>query len=280
MPAIPALAVDSATGAIGRLAAEELSRLGLPLRLLARTPSRAPQLPGATVEQSAFGHPERTRETLEGVTTLLIVVTDDEPGWYEHERALLDAAVDEGVRHVVLTSVQSAGPEATFTHGRLHAAAEEELRTSGVGWTVLRPSFTLDLVALLPDAADEIHATAGDGRVAAVAKQDVARAAAAVLRDPVAHAGRTYELTGPAALSFETLAETLSAVSGRSIRYVPETAEEGRRWRAATGAPDWQLDAWISTFTAISRGEHERVTGDVEELTGRRPLSLEELLTA
>ena len=113
---------------------------------------------------------------------------------------------------------------------------------------------------------------------AAVAKLDVARSAAAVLRDPAAHAGRIYDMTGPEALSFAEIVETLSAAAGRRIRYLDETVEEARRSRAHFNAPGWQIEGWITTYTAIAEGRFARVSGDVELLTGSRPISLRELL--
>lgn len=273
----PALAITGATGAIGRLTAEELARGGMPLRLLVRSPERAPQLSGAVVVQTAYDDPQ-ARAALEGVTTLLMVSAGDEDGWLEQQLAFVAAAADAGVEHIVYTSFQGASPDMTFSYGRDHFATEQAIRASGVAWTMLRDNFYLDFLALLPDADGVIRGPGGTGRIAAVAKLDVARSAAAVLRDPSAHAGRTYEITGPEALSFADVATTLSKATGDDIRYLDETVEEARRSRAHFAAPDWQLEGWITTYTAIARGEHAHVSGDVELLTGRAPLSLRDLV--
>lgn len=274
----PALAITGATGAIGRLAAEELARGGTPLRLLARTPARAPHLPGAVVVQGSYAADAQTRAALEGVTTLFMVSAGEEDGWPEQQRCFVEAAADAGIEHIVYTSFQAAAVDSTFTYARDHFATEEAIRASGMAWTMLRDSFYLDFLALLPRADDTLRGPAGGGRVAAVAKLDVARSAAAVLRDPAAHAGRTYDITGPESLSFAEIAETLSEAAGRRIRYLDETLDEARRSRAGYAAPDWQLEGWISTYTAIAAGEHARVSHDVELLTGRRPISLRELV--
>lgn len=123
-----------------------------------------------------------------------------------------------------------------------------------------------------------IRGPAGDGRVAAVAQDDIADAAAAVLRDPGPHAGITYSLTGPQALSLDDVAATLSAGSGRPVRYQRETVEEAYASRASYGAPRWQLDAWVTTYTAIANGELAGVTDDIARLTGHPASSLAELL--
>ena len=274
----PALAITGATGTIGRLTAEELARGGTPLRLLARDPGRAPHLPQAVVVESSDSADAQAHAALAGVTTLLMVSAGEEEGWLQQQLGFVSAAADAGVEHVVYTSFQGAAADATFSYARDHFATEEAIRASGMAWTMLRDSFYLDFLALLPDAGGAIRGPAGDGRIAAVSKLDVARSAAAVLRDPAAHAGRTYEITGPEALSFTEVAETLSAATGRRIRYVDETLEEARRSRAHFGAPDWQLEGWITTYTAIARGEHAHVSHDVELLTGRTPISLRELV--
>ena len=77
------------------------------------------------------------------------------------------------------------------------------------------------------------------------------------------------------------MAELLTELWGRGpIRYHDETVAEAYASRAVWEAPPWQLDAWVSTYTAIASGELARVTDDVQRLTGRPPRSLRELLTA
>jgi NAD(P)H dehydrogenase (quinone) len=72
----------------------------------------------------------------------------------------------------------------------------------------------------------------------------------------------------------------MTAVLGRRIRFHDETIAEAYESRASYGAPDWQVDAWVSTYTAIASGEVAGVTGDVEQLIGRPPMSLGQLLRA
>ena len=125
-----------------------------------------------------------------------------------------------------------------------------------------------------------IRGPAGQGRVAAVSQDDIADAAVAVLRRPGDHERQTYDLTGPVAVTLDEVAATLAAVTGREITYVDETLEEARASRAAYGAPDWEVDAWISSYTAIAAGELERISPDVVRLAGQEPMTLEELLAA
>ena len=106
----------------------------------------------------------------------------------------------------------------------------------------------------------------------------MSRVATTVLQDPDAHADRTYDLTGPEALTLDEVAILLTSGLRRSVSYVDETVPEAYQSRARYGAPDWQVDAWVSTYTAIRAGELERVSRDIEALTGRPATSLAQLL--
>jgi len=104
--------------------------------------------------------------------------------------------------------------------------------------------------------------------------------ATAVLRAPSKHAGITYDLTGPEALNLYDVARILSHVTGRTVRYRPETLEEAYASRAHSGVADWQLDAWVSTYTAIAAGEMDGLSTAVTDLTGHPPASLADVLRA
>ena len=92
-----------------------------------------------------------------------------------------------------------------------------------------------------------IRGPAGDGRVAAVARADVADVAVAVLRAPADHADATYVLTGPEALTLTEVAAGPARCSAATLRFEDETVEEAyASRRAAYGAEQWQLDAWVS----------------------------------
>jgi NAD(P)H dehydrogenase (quinone) len=193
-------------------------------------------------------------------------------------RSFVDAAAAAGVRHLVYTSFAGAAPHATFTLARDHWATERHIRDSGLRWTFLRDNLYADFLPFMVGEDGVIRGPAGDGRAAMVAQDDIADAAIAVLRDPAPHAGQTYDLTGPAALTLAEAADIVGRATGRPVRYHPETIEEAYASRKHYDAPDWQLDAWVSTYTAIAAGELATVTGDVARLTGHEPTALADLL--
>jgi uncharacterized protein YbjT (DUF2867 family) len=272
------VAVTGATGLLGAKVARRLAERGESQVLLARDPSRAPSLTGAEVRRADYSDSEDTRRALAGVDTLLMVSASETPDRVERHRAFIDAASAAGIGHLVYTSLQGAGPAATFTLARDHWATEEHLRASGLAHTILRDSLYADFLPLMVGEDGVIRGPAGDGRAAVVAQDDIADVAVAVLLDAGGHDGRTYGLTGPEALSLAEVAQTISDVTGRPVRYHAETLEEAYASRAHYGAPDWQVDAWVSTYTAIAAGEMATVSDAVPTLTGHPATALRQQL--
>ncbi|MFJ6673144.1 SDR family oxidoreductase [Actinosynnema sp. NPDC091369] len=275
---MPSLAVTGATGNIGGRVARRLADAGHAQLLLVRDPSRAPDLPGAAVARASFADRDAVRRALEGIPVVLMVSGSESTDRVDQHRAFVDAAADAGVAHLVYTSFAGAAADATFTLARDHHATEQHIRASGMAFTFLRDNLYADFLPAMVGDDDVLRGPAGDGRAAVVAQDDIADAATAVLTDPEEHAGRTYDLTGPQALSLHDIAAVLSEATGRTITYHPETVEEAYRSRAGYGAPDWQVDAWVSTYTAIARGELDGVSDAVPALTGHPATSLADLL--
>lgn len=94
------------------------------------------------------------------------------------------------------------------------------------------------------------------------------------------HDGKVYDNTGPDSFSLEEAAEELSRASGRPVRYKNETLEEAWASRRPTGAPDWEIEGWITSYVAIAKGELDVVSDTVLRLTGHPSQSLPEYLAA
>lgn len=278
MATAPPLAVTGSTGHLGGLVARQLAGAGSPQRLLVRDIGRAPELADAVPVAVAYADPVLAKAALDGVETLLMVSASETEDRLQQHCTFVDAAAAAGVQHIVYTSFFGAAGDSTFTLGRDHFATEERIKASGMDYTFLRDNFYLDFLPLLAGEDGVIRGPAGDGIMAAVARADVARSAVTVLRDPALHVGRTYNLTGPEDISLTAAADLLTAGTGRSITFHHETLEEAYASRASYGAPPWQVDAWVSTYTAIAAGELAGPTSAVHELTGREPLGLAQFL--
>jgi uncharacterized protein YbjT (DUF2867 family) len=279
----PPLGITGSTGRLGGRVALRLAALGVAQRLVVRDPARAPDLPGAQVRVAAYDDRAASVAALGGVETLLMVSGAETPDRVAGHRCFIDAAVEAGVRRIVYTSFFGASETSTFTLARDHWATEQHLRRQGAAHgleaVILRDNLYLDFIPMMVGEDGVIRGPAGDGRVAAVAQDDIADAAVAVLRSGDRYDGRTFSLTGPAALSLAEVADIVSDRDGRPVRYHAETLEEAYRSRASYGAPDWQVEAWVSTYTAIAAGELAEVTSDIPRLCGRPATSLEVLLS-
>ncbi|WP_028643398.1 NmrA family NAD(P)-binding protein [Nocardioides sp. URHA0020] len=274
------IAITGATGAVGGLVARALAEdLRTDLRLVVRDLSRAPDY-DTDVRACTYGDEEASIAALRGVDTLFMVSAAEAEDRREQHRTFIRAAAAAGVGHVVYTSFAGAAADATFVLARDHHDAEAAIRETGMAHTFLRDNFYSDLLPHFADEAGVIRGPAGAGRFAAVARADVADAAVAVLRSPAEHAGATYTLTGPEALTMTEAAARAGAAIGRPLRFEDETVEEAyASRRAAYDAEQWQLDAWVSTYTAIAEGSLAEVTDDVPRLTGHPARSIEDALT-
>ena len=120
----------------------------------------------------------------------------------------------------------------------------------------------MDFIPGMVAADGVIRGPAGDGRVSAILRDDVAAAAAAVLTSD-GHDGTTYDLTGPSSFSLAEAAELLGA------RFEDETDEQAYASRASYGAPDWEVRGWVTSYQAIRDGSLDVVSPAMRELTGR-----------
>jgi uncharacterized protein YbjT (DUF2867 family) len=216
---------------------------------------------------------------LTGVQTLFLVSASEDANRVALHTTAVDAALTAGVERIVYLSFYGAGAESTFTFGRDHWHTEQHIRGSGVEFVFLRDNLYLDSLVRHWTSADGLIAgPAGDGRLAAVARDDVADVAVTVLLDAPTHDGKTYDLTGPEAISLADVAAAVAAASGRPVRYHAETMEEAYESRAHYGAPRFEVDGWVSGYVAIDKGELEPVSDAVPALTGHPATGLADFL--
>jgi NAD(P)H dehydrogenase (quinone) len=274
------LAVTGSTGRVGGLVAR---RLGPGVdRLVVRDASRAPQVEGdPDVVEASYDDLEAGRRALEGVDVLFMVSAAESAVRRAEHRTFIRAATEAGVGQIVYTSFAGAAPDALFTLGRDHFDAEQAIRSSGMAWTFLRDNFYSDFFPLFADAEGVIRGPAGEGRVSAVARADVADVAVAVLSDPDRYAGEVATLTGPDAFSVREACARMTTALGRPFSYDEETLEEAYASRRRQYGPveAFQLDAWVSTYVAIGSDQLADVSPDVERIAGHAPRTLEQSLS-
>lgn len=279
MNELPQLVVTGATGAVGGRVARRLATAGIEQRLVVRAGSKPPHLPGAVpVEVTDYGNQDEMTRAFDGAATVFLVSFRETENRLARHLSAVDAVVAAGVERIVYLSFLQASADSTFTLGRQHYATEQHIKESRVAFTFLRSSLYADFVPFFCGPDGVIRAPAGDGRVSWICRDDIADTVVAVLLGEE-HSGQTLENTGPAALDFNETAQILGRVTGRDISYVEETEEEAWESRRPTGAPDWEIEGWVSSYLAIANGELAHVSDTVERLTGRPARDLESFLS-
>lgn len=242
------------TGAAGRLAALVVAR-ARQAGLAVLTASRSPDAD----RPMDFDRPETLDFT--GVETLFLTsagYAEDDVVMRRHG-AVLKAARAHGVKHVVYTSLSRASDHLGFALA--HRWTEREIGESGMAWTILRNGLYAELIGALVAPRDgRITAPFGTGGISAVARADLAQAAARILGDPSVHAGRCYELSGTAAFAIPRLADRLG------VPYQPTTLEAHRATLSGLPMLPFQPPMLMSICSAAAAGFLETEVTDLAAL--------------
>lgn len=266
--------VTGATGHIGNRVAEILKDYKS-LRLMSRQPEKLTGFTHPEKVQGDYSNPANLANAFQDIDTAFLVSGYAPPG----HRALLHknaiaAAVIAGVKHIVYLSFQGASPRSKFPMSQDHFQTEEFIRQSNLSFTILRDNFYMDLIPEMFGEKRLMKGPGGRGQVAWVAREDVAQTVAQVLLDPGTYQG-TYDLTGPEALTLAQTAERFTQLRGKEYIYQEETITQGIRWRNDLGAPAWEVATWIGSYLAIAAGEVAPLSTAVEQITGKKPFTLE-----
>jgi len=230
--------VTGGTGAIGGELLRLLSRAGIPARALARDPDKGQTLPGITWIAGDLSKPESLPPAFDDVGKLFLLTSYYED-MVELQHNAIVAARAAGVSHVVKVSAFAATDHSLAPVGRWHYQVEQELRASGMEWTILRPHhFMQNLLTQLDYIVNEgaVYSASGDGKIPYVDARDVAAVAFVTLTRP-GHLGKVYVVTGSEAISYRQAAEIIGAETGRPLRFIDETQEEARTRRVREGLP-------------------------------------------
>lgn len=272
------IAITGVTGHLGGFVAKELSEAGVVACHLARSPERAPILAGATVKKCSYEYSDEAIAALSGIDVLFMISAKENPERLQQHLAFIDAAKAAGVKHIVYTSFYNASPNSTFTLARDHAATEQYIKEKGLTYTFLRDNFYIDFFVDMACQYGEIKGPAGNGKVSAVVRSDVANVAVEILKNPEKWANQTLNMTGPEELTLSEMAEQISHSLGKTVTYVEETVEEAYESRKIWQAEQWEYDSWVSTYTAIAKGEQAGLSDDIERVLGKESTSLAKYL--
>jgi uncharacterized protein YbjT (DUF2867 family) len=273
------IVVTGAGGRVGGLVAAELARRGVPYRAVTRDIGHVPDLGGAEIALAGYDRPDALADALDPGDRVFMVSMHEPPERrLALHRAFLDVARERRVGRIVYLSVLGAAPDATFLHARSHGETERLLAASGIPFTAVRNGMYADEIATWFDAEGRTTGPGGDGAVSLTYRPELADAIVALLVEP-AHDPRTLvTITCPAALTLAELAAAASQVTGDPYRYDPLDREDWLANRRTLRRPAWSIEAGISYYDSVARGEAGIVGDDYRSLTGREPLTIAEII--
>jgi uncharacterized protein YbjT (DUF2867 family) len=264
----------------GKVGAETVRLLrgrGVPVRVLVRDPAketaRALAEAGAEIAAGDLAAPASIDDAMTGVSAVVLV----SPGVPAQELNVVASAAKAGAAHVV-KATSKASPDSPIARRRWQSEIEAGLAASGIPHTLLRSNaYMQNVLALAPAiaAASSFGSAAGKGRTGMVDARDTAAVAAQIAASPAAHAGKTYWLTGPEALSNYDVADVLSKLLGRTITYRELTFEENKDTMIRAGVPEQIAEMNAQAFALNADGDSEWVTDDVPSILGRPARSFE-----
>ena len=272
-----------ATGKVGSKVAARLAAHGTRARALVRDPdaARATLDGAADLIRGDLANVASIAAALEGVEVAYLAngQTDRQ---VELETNFLAAAEAAGLPRLVKVTAPHARPDGPHVFGRWQSQIEARVTESGIPTTLLRPNmYMANLLGSAGGIRDgKLYSTAADGALAWVDPADIADVAVAAIGDP-AHAGKTYEVTGPEVIGYDDLAERFSRVLGRPVEHVRIDDDTFRLALTEAGLPAWTVDAFVEMYARGVRGGHfEQTSDDVERVLGRPPRSIDEWIEA
>ncbi len=277
-------------GAVGRTVCSLLIEHGLPVRaMVRREDERAAALRtlGAEVVAGDLLDPTDVYRIIDGCRRVYFGMSVSA----EYLEASLTVAV--ACRHVGVDAlvnmsqmtVSQMSIQNTTSSGqqRQHWLSEQALAWSGLPVVTIRPTMFLEslfpLTAATVRARNRIEVPFGQGKTSPVAAADVARVVATVLAAPASHVGRVYELTGPRSQDMHGIAREFSDALGREVTYSDIPAEDWARGLKKAGLPEHLTRHLVAMGELHRAGRYDRLTDGVEQLTGRKAMSVREFVS-
>lgn len=272
--------VTGASGNAGGAVLKEVRNTNKPLKAMYRSQDEAAKVPAAVGAVIAdFADKLSLGRALKGVDAVYLVCSPVRE-LVELEGNMVDACREAGVRHVVLNSALGAG-DYPKSFPSWHRRVEDKLKASGLEYTILRPNSFMQniLTYYAPSIRSQgaFYAAMGNARTSFIDIRDIAAVAAKTLTSP-GHAGKTYELNGPEALTYAEVADRISRVSGRKVQYVDIPAAQQKQSMLDQRMPEWLVTALLDLQAYYTGGKGGEVDEVVQSIVGRAPTTMNQFL--
>jgi uncharacterized protein YbjT (DUF2867 family) len=268
--------ITGATGDVGSRVVDLLIQKGIRPRVFVRDAMKAQSRFGNSVDVRIgdLADEASLRGAMDGMDSLFLL--NSGPRIPELDALAASAAKAAGITHIVKLS--SIDVEQSLAIGAWHERGEAAIRDSGIPFTFVRPGgFMSNLFAWAPSIKREglIRSCTGEGRRAFIHSADIAAVVVHALMTR-SHLGESLSITGPEALTFAEIAEKIGAAIGKTVRFESISDEEAARRFAEHGESADVTEAHSALWRAIREGRLAMVTGEVERILRRKPITLDE----
>jgi uncharacterized protein YbjT (DUF2867 family) len=272
----PKILVTGATGTTGGELVRQLAEANIAARALVRDLSKVDHNAYPSIEFVAgdLGNPASLVPAMEGIEALYLNVVPG-PEALVHIDNSLSAAKDAGVSTIVKLSGLYASADSPSEIIRMHSEADDRVRTSGMGYTILRAnSFFQNILGQLEaiKANGAFYLPLGEAHQSLIDVADIA-AIAILAMTTETYRNHTYDLTGPESLTFADVAKILSQVRGKPVTYVAITRDQFEETLRGYGTPAAAASSVGELFDVFASGVYAGVTDDVQRILGRAPRS-------
>ena len=244
-----------------------------------RTPDRLADLAarGVEVRRVDFDDDVSTiAAALAGADRMLMISTHDVGRRADQHGAVVAAAEQAGVSHLLYTSCASPNPNPVSAVVSDHFWSERAIMASRLGWTLLRHNMYSEHIFLfLPAALEtgELRTSLGAGARSYITRADCAAADAAALAGRWSDC-RIYDIGGPEAITTDQLLAITREITGKAVRHVAVSDAEALQAFVDGGLPEGFPEASLGFDVCARHGYHAVVAPDVQRLTGREPESV------
>jgi len=291
--AILVTGVAGRVGAVGRTIVELLRQRGVPVRALVRQDDERAEALRATGAEVVVGDLTNASDFTRALADCRRIYFGMSVSAAYLEATVIAAAAarERGDLEVFVNISQMTVSQMSLTQmtgspqHRQHLLAEMVLNWSGLPVVHVRPTVFLENPFFLDWAAESIAREGvirlpfGTGRTSPVACQDVAEVMTAILNNPSPHLGKIYELTGPRSEDMNAIAAGYSSALGREVRYVDVPLEQWRDELRNRNLPEHVYEHLLTMARLHAANRYDRLSRDVETITGRPALSVREFVT-
>jgi uncharacterized protein YbjT (DUF2867 family) len=275
----PKILVTGATGTTGGEVVRQLAAAGISARALVRDLGKVDSRATPSIEfvVGDLGDAKSLASAMHGIEAIYLNIVPGPDALAQIDNAIAAAKI-AGVSSIVKLSGLNASADSPSAIIRMHSEADDRVRASGLGYTILRAnSFHQNILGQLEGIKTNsaFYLPLGDARQSLIDVVDIAAVAILAMTGD-AHRNQTYDLTGPESLTFADVAASLSRARGKPVTYVPITRDQFEETLRGYGTPAAAASSVGELFDAFASGIYANVTDDLPKILGRAPRSFDD----